>query len=345
MTIQSVNTSARINKFKGEILAHASSVEVLGITGQQKKMPTNASRTISFRQWLPYGATQANPNAWNVDAIKHITQEGVTPAADTLTPRDVEATMQQYSVLYAVTDQMVDMHEDGPQIVDEMKKQTGERLGLVREMVRYGALKGCTNKFYSGGTSRSTVSGKLTLSLLRKITRGLKANHAKFITGILAPSANYGTASVEASYLVFAHTDCEQDIRDLAGFKETAIYGQRKVINDQELGSVENFRFILSPELQSIPDAGAAVGATGCYSTSTVNIDVYPVIVTGADAWAQVALRGKESIDVTYLPPGQKDKSDPNGQRGYIGAKNYFTAVVTNSGWMCVAEVGVSALA
>lgn len=342
--MQGYNTPARINKLKGEILAHATAVEVLGITGQQRKQPQNNGKTAVFRRWLPYGATQLNPNQWTVDAFAHITQEGVTPAADTLTPQDVEATLSQYAVLYAVTDQMLDMHEDGPDIVDEMKKQTGERLGLVREMVRYGALKACTNKFYAGGNSRSTVAAKITLPLLRKITRSLKANHAKFITGVLAPSAMIATEPVEASYLVFAHTDTEQDIRDLPGFKETAIYGQRKLVHEQELGSVENFRFILSPELQSIANVGAPVGATGLFSTGGANIDVYPVIVTGQDAWGQTALRGKESIDVTYIPPGKKDKNDPLGQRGYIGATNYHTATILNHGWMAVAEVGITAL-
>lgn len=344
MTIQAYNTPARINKLKGEILAHAMPVEVLGITGQQKKIGMNQGRTVVFRRWLPYGATQLNPNQWTVDALKHISQEGVTPAAETLVPQDVESQLQQYVVLYAVTDQMVDMHEDGKELTDEMKKQTGERLGLVREKVRYGALRGCTNKFYAGGTSRATVSAKITLPLLRKMTRSLRTAHAKFITGILAPSAMIGTSAVEASYLVFAHTDCEQDIRDLPGFKETAIYGQRKIVHENELGTAENFRFVVSPELDNYPDAGAAVGSTGLVSTSAVNVDVYAVIVTGADAWGQTALRGKEAADVTYLPPGQKDKNDPLGQRGYIGAKNYHSAVVLNDGWMAVAEVGVSVL-
>jgi len=330
---------------KGEILAHAVPVEVLGITGMQRPMPKNSSKTVVFRRWLPYGSTASNPNTWAVDAIKHLTQEGVTPAADTLTPQDVEVTMQQFAVLYSLTDQMEDMHEDGPELADEMKKQTGQRLGLVREMVRYGALKGCTNKFYAGGTSRTTVAAKLTLPLLRKVTRSLKANHAKFITGVLAPSAMYNTSAVEASFLVFAHTDCEQDIRDLPGFKETAIYGQRKLAHEQELGSAESFRFILSPELNNIPDAGAAVGSTGLVSTTGANVDVYPVIVAAQDAWGQVMLRGKESISVTYIPPGKEDKNDPLGQRGYIGAKNYFAALVLNNGWMSVIECGVSVLA
>lgn len=344
MTTQTYQqTSARINKLKGAILAYAIPCEVLGITGQNEKMPKNSGKTTIFRRYLPYGATQLSQNRWSVDDVKHIVQEGVTPPADTLTMVDVEATLQEYAVLYAITNQMVDLHEDGPDVVDHMKKQTGQRLGLVREMVRWGALKACTNKYYAGGNSRATVSAKLTLPLLRKITRSLKANHGMFITSILAPSANYGTSSIEAAYLVFGHTDLEQDIRDLPNFTTVADYGSRKTINDKELGSCENFRFILSPDLPPVLDAGALVGATGLVATGT-KVDIYPVIVAGEDAWAQVALRGKESIDVTFIPPSQKDKSDPLGQRGYIGASTYFTAKVMNDGWMAVAEVGVSAL-
>jgi N4-gp56 family major capsid protein len=343
MVMQAYNTAiGRINKYKGEILAHAVPVEVIGITGQKRKIPKNNGKTVTFRRWLPYGATTANPNQWNVTAINHLTQEGVTPAADTLTPQDIEATLQQYAVLYSLTDQADDMHEDN--LSDEMKKQTGERIGLVREMVRYGALKGCTNKFYSGGTSRTTVDEKITLPFLRRITRSLRANHGKFITGILAPSAQVATQSVEASFLVFCHTDTEQDIRDLPGFKETAVYGQRKIAHEMEIGSCENFRFILSPELASVPDSGAAIGSSGLYSTTGTSIDIYPVIVMAENAYGDVMLRGKESIDVTYIPPGQKDKNDPLGQRGYVGATCYFTAVVLNNGWMAVGEAGVSTL-
>lgn len=337
------NTSQRIGKLKGEILAHAIPCEVLAITGQRKKMPKNGGKTLIYRRWLPYGATQANPNAWAVDAATHVTQEGVTPPADALTPQDVSVQIQQYSCLYALTDQSVDLHEDGAQLPDEMKRMTGERMGLVREMIRYGALKACTNRYYAGGSSRATVASKITLPLLRKITRSLKANHGKFITSVLAPSPNYETRAVEASYLVFCHTDGEADIRDLAGFTPVAEYGNRKPVHEMEIGSVENFRFVTSPELTSYPDSGVLTGVTGLFSSGT-KIDVYPFIVVAEDAWGDVALRGMDSFDPTYIPPGQKDKNDPLGQRGYVGAKFYSAALVLNPGWMCVVECGIDDL-
>mgnify|MGYP000179121839 FL=1 len=346
MAIQNFNTqAARVNKLKGEILAHAIPVEVLGITGMQKQMPKNVADNVTFRRWLPYGGVD---NKWitgsNVAsfASNHVTSEGVTPTADSLTAVDVTATLQQYSCLYAVTDKAVDLYEDD--IPAEMKKQTGERIGLVREMVRYGALKGLTNLFYGGtGTSKATVNGTVSLNMLRKITKSLKGNHAKMNTSILAASPNFATAPIEAAYLVFTSTDMEPAIRDLPGFKSIAEYAQRKPVHEQEIGSVESFRFILSPELAADVDTGALTGTTGLFSSGT-KVDIYPMLVVAEDAWGQVALRGQDSIDVTYIAPGQKDKNDPLGQRGYIGAKTYFTCTVLNNGYGALSWVGTPAL-
>lgn len=345
--MQQFTTQAqRVGVLKGEILAHADPKEVLGITGMQKKMPKNVGETVKFRRWLPFGGTD---NRWitgaNVAGFAgaHITAEGVTPSADTLTATDIPATLNQYSCLYSLTDKVVDLYEDD--VASEMKKQTGQRIGLVREMVRYGALKGATNAFYSGGNSRSTVAASLTVNLIRKVTRQLKANHGEMVTSILDSSPKYGVSSVEAAYLVFAHTDMEAAIRDLDGFIHVADYGQRQVIHPLEIGSVESFRFILSPELAPYIDSGVAIGATGLYSTTGVNIDVYPVIVCAEDAWGQVALRGDNALDVTYIKPGTKDTADPLGQRGFIGAKTWHTAVLLNQGWMAVVECGTPDLA
>lgn len=337
--------AARIGRLKGEILKHAMPAEVLGITGMQKKMPKNQSDTIVFRRWLPFGGATTNANTinrWVVTASAHQISEGVTPAPDSLTPQDITATLLQYGCLYQVTDKVVDIYEDD--VPAEMKKQVGQRIGLVRELVRYGSLKAGTNVYYTGGTSRATVNAKLNLNTLRRVARNLLANHAVQVTEILAPSPNFNTAPVEASFLVFVHSDAEADIRDLPGFKHVSDYGQRKPVHPAEVGSCERFRFIISPELASYADAGAAIGSAGLYSTSGTSNDVYPFIVVGEDAWGQVALRGIDAIDPTWIPPGQKDKNDPLGQRGYVGGTCWFTSTILNQGWMAVIEGGISAL-
>lgn len=350
MAIQQFATAAgRINKMLGQILAHAIPVEVIGTGGAlNQQMPKNVGDTVVFRRWLPFGGTD---NKWVIPATTdaaanfasgHLTAEGVTPNADTLSPVDVTVALNEYSALYSFTNRTADLHEDD--VPAEMKKQTGQRIGLVREMVRYGALKASTNKFYGGGgASRSTVNSKLTLPLLRKVARSLQANHGSRITEILSASANFGTTPVEAAYIVYGHTDLAPDIRDLPGFKHVSEYGQRKPMNEYEVGSCEEFRFLLSPELAPILDAGVAVGATGLLANST-NVDVYPVVIVADNCYGQVALRGKDSIKPSVIMPGQTDTNDPLGQRGYIGALTYFNCTVLNNGWLAIAEVGASVL-
>ena len=337
------SSTTRVGIVKGEILRHADAKEVLGITGMQKKMPMNAGEVIRFKRFLPFGGVD---NRWitgtNVDTFAgaHLTAEGVTPTADTIGDVIVSATLVEYACLYALTNKTAELHEDADELQADMKKQTGQRIGLVREMVRYGVLKGMTNAFYSGGANRGTVTDTLNINIIRRVTKTLKANHAEMVTTILDASPKFGTSSVEPAYLVFCHTDMEPAIRMLDGFVNVADYGNRRMIHPAEIGCAESFRFILSPELAPYINAGAAVGTTGMFSTGGANIDVYPVIVCGEDAWGQVALRGAPALKITHIKPGTIDSGNPLGQRGYIGARTWFTSLMLNQGWAAVVECG-----
>ena len=105
---------------------------------------------------------------------------------------------------------------------------------------------------------------------------------------------------------------------------------------------------MLSPDLPSIQDAGAAIatwtGTGSASSTTGTSMDVYQFIVLAKDAFSQISIRGKESVDITFLPPSQKDKSDPLGQRGYAGAIWYKAALLENASWCAVGNVGVKTL-
>lgn len=348
-------TPGRINKYKGRILSHAVPMERLSRAGRQEKMPKNNSDTYVARRWVPFGATTANPNQFFADGTgdrtsallaAHQTSEGVTPSPESILPQDVTVVLKQYSCLYGLTDKMNDLYEDDAP--SAMKEQIGERVSLVNEQVIYGELKASTNQFYGGsGTTRATVNGPITLALVRRIAKSLQANHGKPVNKALKASGNFGTDSVAEGYTVYCHTDLEPDIRDMPNFTPAEKYASGTPM-DGEIGKVERFRFITSPDFPSIQDAGAAiatwVGGGSGYSTTGANLDVYQFVVMAQDAFSQIAVRGKESIDITFIPPNQKDKSDPLGQRGYAGAIWWKAAMVENNGWMAVGNVGATDL-
>ena len=353
MTMQTFGLSqGRLNKFKGQILKHAVPQECLSRAGRQVNFPENNSDTYVARRWIPYGATASAPNTFfgtttavdrgNALVQAHQTAEGITPTPDSITPQDVTVVMRQYSCLYGWTDKTAGLYEDD--IPAAMKEQIGERVTLVNEMIVFGELKASTNQFYGGtGTSRATVNGGITLPLVRKMAKSLMANHGKMVTSVLKASALYGTDAVAGGYLVYVSTDLEPDVRDLPNFIPAEKYASGTPMPN-ELGAVERFRFITSPEFVAVLDAGVAVGVTGLQSMLNNNVDVYQFIVCAADGWSQVALRGKESKDVTFLPTGMKSKPDPFGQRGYAGAIWWKAVMVENPGWVAVGEVGIPAL-
>ena len=344
----------RIGKFKGQILKHAEAKERLGKTGRQMPMPRNQSDTIVCRRWLPYGATATNASTQNQffqnangdrsSAMVQANQiaEGVTPSPDSIQPVDITVVLVQYGCLYGFTDKTFYLYEDD--IPKAMIEQIGERVTLVNEQIIYGALKSCTNQYYGGsGTTVATVNGAITLGMVRKIVKNLNANHAEPMNRILKASADFDTSAIAEGYMVYVHTDMKPDIRDLPNFVPVEKYATGSAM-PYEIGACEEFRFIGSPDLPSLQNAGAAIGSTGLYSTSNVNIDVYQFVVGAKDAWAQVAVRGLNAMDPTFLPPGEKTKADPLGQRGYAGTSWWKAVMVENPGWMAIGNVGIRTL-
>ena len=347
-------TPARIGKMKGMIMAHAMPVEVLSRQGRQISMEENQSDTYVARRFLPYNSASTNANTINrfftdgtgdrANALVQANQlaEGITPTPDSITPQDTTVVIQQYGCLYGFTDKTYRLYEDN--IPVEMTKQIGERVTLINELIIWGQLRACTNQFYGGtGTSIATVNGGLTLNLIRKIVQSLQANHGKMVSRVLKASGDYGSSAVAPGYFVYTHTDMEPDIRDLPNFTECIKYASGTPMPN-EIGAVERFRFITSPDLPSTQDGGAAIAATGLYSTTGANIDVYQCIVVAENAWSQISLRGKNSLNPTLLLPGEKSKADPLGQRGYAGTSWWKTAFIENNGWMAIVNVGRKSL-
>jgi N4-gp56 family major capsid protein len=321
--------SPRTNVYaERQMLRHAKPVMVLEKLGLTKPMPKNKTDTIKFRR----------PRVFTAATTPLV--EGVTPTETQFSYEDVAATLRQYGQVVVVTDKIEDLHEDP--VLNDASMQAGENIGRTIEALNYGVVRAGTSVYYANGTVRTDVNTPITLGKQRAVLRSLKSLKATKITRSLSPSSDYGTRAVEGAFIAVAHTDVESDIRNMPGFKVVAEYGTRNPISEHEIGSVEDVRYMLSPDLNPFLNAGGAAGSM--VSTGGVNADVYPVIYFGQDAWGMVALRGQGAVSPTVIPVGQKTKDDPLGQRGYVGWKTYHAALILNQAWMARLEVAVSQL-
>lgn len=352
MSQQGYSTSPSRNLIRAaqDMLAHAQPITVLGDFGTMREMPMNSTDTLVFRRTLPLGSN-ANGTVYegstryagtpNIQPGTYQLAEGATPNAQTISFQDVSVQLQQWGILFKFSNKVEDLYEDD--IPAEMVKLTGETMAEVMEKVRYGVLKAGTTVIYGNGSSRSAVNTPISLNALRKIARTLESNRAKRVTQRVAPGVSFGTRAIQPAFVVFIHTDMVADVRNLPGFTKVEEYGNFKPIHDMEVGACEDFRFIKSPLFEPFLAAGSNT-LNGSFSLGGVNVDVYPAIVIGEDAWGQVALKGRSAINPTVLKAKEKSHANPLGQFGYVGASAWFNCIRLNESWMARGEFGVTSL-
>lgn len=297
--------------------------------GQTYVLPSNSTKIAKFRRYEALDATPATLT------------EGVTPASKSLTTTDISATLEQYGDLVTLTDQLIET--DDSQVLKNAAEVVGEQAAEMIERVRKGVLMGGTNVEYANGTARSDVNTPITLDLQRRIVRKLKNQRARPITAIVRSTPSFNTENVTPGFVAICHPDCESDIRDMTHFQDAKDYGSVSTW-ENEIGAVEQVRYLYTTLMESFPDAGGTAkpsGGTEVLSTGGTNADVYPILFIAKDSYGLVPFKNASAVTPYILNP-TSSPSDPLAQRGHVAWKTMQTAVILNQAWLVRAEVAVS---
>lgn len=308
-----------------ELLKRGLPYLVLEKFGQAKALPSNSTKVEKFRR---YNALSNTPVTLT---------EGVTPASQTLAVTDITATLQQYGGLVGISDVILDTHEDNT--LNEAVILLGEQAAQMIEKMRFGVVKAGTNVSYANGATRVAVNTAITTAMQRKSIRTLKRQNARPITSIVRSTPAFGTENVAPGFVGLIHPDLEGDVRLMTGFTPAEKYGSITPW-ENELGKVDDVRYVTSSIFEPWADAGGAKGAM--LSTTGTSADVYPVLFVGRDAYGLIALKGQYALTPMVVNPKPSD-SDPLAQRGAVSWKAYQTCVILNDAFMTRLEVGATA--
>lgn len=310
--------------------------------GQTYPLPTNSTQTAKFRRYFLSGATGSAGSGSGSFYIPLATTplvEGVTPQGSTLANQDYTVQLAQYGDFITITDVIQDTHTDN--VLQQATDILGEQAAVTVENLRFNVLKAGTNVFYANAVAgRSSVVTAISLADQRRVTTALNRQNAKKITSIVASTPDYGTKSVEASYVAVVHPDLESDLRGISGFKPVADYGPHTTPWEGEIGSIEQVRYIATTVAAPWADAGGAKGTLR--STTGTNADVYPVLFFARDAFGIVPLKGKSAMTPMVVNP-KPASGDPLAQRGTVGWKLWTATVILQDLFMARLEVGATA--
>lgn len=313
-------------KLSAKLLHHALPTLVLGMFAEQYDLPKGDGKVLRTRRPTPFTANTV-PLA-----------EGITPPPTQLEMTSVDVTIGQYGAWTGISDQIVDFGES--HILNTLLELHGENIGRTMEQVDYGVVRAGTSVAFANGANRAAVNTALTLPMQQRVVRTLQRNKAVKIREVLSASGNYATKAIEAAYVAITHTDVARDIRALPGFTPVSQYASGKAICPEEIGSVDDVRYILSADLAPFADAGGLDG-DAFISTTGTNCDVYPILYMGKHAWGRLKTRGMGVMSPTVRNPSPQ-AGDELGQRGSVGCKYYHAAFITNQLWMVRLEVAAT---
>ena len=330
--IQYADLGVRIGLYAvATFLAHAQPMLGLDRFAQMVEVPKNKGQQIVWRRLVPFNASMEQ------------LVEGITPSPTGVVYENVSSQLAQYGAWIPFSDILVETHED--ENIKQFTIGAAEQAALTKERILWATLIAGTNVIYSGAaTSRATVQAPLDLGDLQLATRALKVAMAKPITKIITASDKIATQPVAPGYVGIGHTNLEQDLRAVSGFVPRENYSDStKILHEMEIGKVQDIRFILLPHLPYF--AGAGSGTTTGVLFTGANVDVYPLVVFGENAFATTALKGMSAANVwVKLPKGGESYEDPVGQRGFVAWKMWYSGVRLNEAWMIRLESAASAL-
>ncbi|QIG70541.1 major head protein [Rhizobium phage RHph_N38] len=192
----------------------------------------------------------------------------------------------------------------------------------------------------SGETTPDVVSYRLLMRLSQTLTDNRTPKQTKVITG----SRNIDTKTISAGRVMFIGSELIPVVRQMTDlFNNPAYvpvqqYGDAGTILNGEIGSVDEFRLVVVPEMLHWAGAGAAVvtSANGYRTTSvsgTEHFDVFPMLVIGDDSFVTIGFQtdGKTvKFNVLTKMPGNAtaDRNDPYGETGFSSIKWYYGILI-----------------
>jgi N4-gp56 family major capsid protein len=177
--------------------------------------------------------------------------------------------------------------------------------------------------YYIGGTAKDEVTGVVTYTDLMNLSIALDNNKTPKQTKVIAGSRMIDTKTINGGRVMYIGSEMIPAIRAMTdlhsnpAFVSVEKYANAGNILNGEIGSVDQFRLVVVPEMQSSVGAGAA------------GVDIYPMLVVGDGSFTTIGFQtdGKTvKFTINHKKPGKEiaDRTDPYGETGFYSIKYYY---------------------
>jgi len=263
------------------------------------------------------------------DRLPALTENGGRVNRVGFTRQQITGSIVKQGFFTEYTQESLDFDSDSElmsHITEEMVQGATELTEAALQVDLLNSASTTGTKYFMGGTSKATTSGAATYTDLMNLSIALDNNKTPKQTKVIAGSRMTDTKTVNGGRVMYIGPDLIPLVRKMtdisgtgigSGFTSVEKYADAANTLNGEIGSVDQFRIVVVPEMQYDKGAGAALA------------DIYPMLVVGDGAFTTIGFQtdGKTvKFTTTHKKPGKDiaDLNDPYGEKGFYSIKWYY---------------------
>ena len=317
-------------------------------------MPLLDDRNVNDQGIDASGATISNGNLYgsskDVGAIDSklptLTENGGRVNRVGFTRIQRTGTIQKFGFFQEFTQESMDFDSDSELYMHLSREMVTGATQLTEAVLQKELLAGAGTVVYAGdATSDATVSGEssdpavVDYADLMRLARILNDNRTPKQTKVIAGSRMIDTKTINSGRVMYIGSELEATLKAMtdlfnnAAFVPVHQYADAGNVLNGEIGTIDQFRIVVVPEMLHYAGVGAAVGTNPGYEQSGSNYNVYPMLCVGAESFTTIGFQtsGRDmKFKITTKMPGKEtaDRTDPYGELGFSSIKWYHGTMI-----------------
>ena len=323
-------------------------------------MPKNMGKKIKRYHYIPLlddanindqgidaaGVTIANGNLYGsskdvgtiTDKLPVLSETGGRVNRVGFKRKELEGSFEKFGFFDEYTQESLDFDTDAELLQHINREMLNGANEITEDALQIDLLNSAGVIRYAGGaTQNSEIDGTDLVEFgdLMRLSIDLDNNrtpkHTKMITG----TRMVDTATIQGARVLYCGSEL---IPTLKGMKD--LHGNPAFISIEkyaaggqtltgEIGTIDQFRIVIVPEMLKWAGAGAAANGDALHYTTNDKFDVFPMLVIGSESFTTIGFQtdGKSvKFKIYHKKPGEQtaDRNDPYGETGFMSIKWYY---------------------
>lgn len=254
-----------------------------------------------------------------------------------------EGSLHKFGFFHEWTQESVDFDSDAELMSHLSRELINGATQLTEAILQKDLLAAAGTVHYAGAaTNNGSITGEgATPSVveyedLMKLSILLDENRTPKQTTVITGSRMIDTRTIPQGRVMFVGSELipmlrkMKDLFDEPAFIPVRQYGDAGTILNGEIGSIDEFRIVVVPEMLHWAGVGAAATAANPgYRATAGKYNVYPMLVVGDESFTTIGFQtsgDKGKFTITTKMPGKEtaDRNDPYGETGFSSIKWYY---------------------